>query len=368
MLPWRGIGMHRGNPLTSALAPLAGSGPAAAGAVIPAARALSGRQKAAIIVRLLVSEGAQLQLRDLPDDLQSALTEEIAAMRAVDRVTLRAVVEEFCGLIDSLGLGLGGGLDDALKLLDGQLSDSAAARLRQRAGSGVAPDPWERIAAVDADRLLPILDSESVEVGAVILSKLAVPKAADLLGRIPGDRARRLAYAVSLTSAVDPETVHRIGQALVSQLDAVVPVAFDTGPVERVGAILNFSPAATRDDVLTGLDETDASFAGQVRKAIFTFTHIPERIDPRDIPKIVRGVDQPILVTALAAAKGADAATVDFILANISQRLAGSLRDEIEAAGTVKDKDGEAAQGAVVMAIRTLEAAGDLALVTGEEA
>ena len=120
--------------------------------------------------------------------------------------------------------------------------------------------------------------------------------------------------------------------------------------------------------MLTGLDETDASFAGQVRKAIFTFTHIPERIDPRDIPKIVRGVDQPILVTALAAAKGADAATVDFILANISQRLAGSLRDEIEAAGTVKDKDGEAAQGAVVMAIRTLEAAGDLALVTGEEA
>ena len=35
--------------------------------------------------------------------------------------------------------------------------------------------------------------------------------------------------------------------------------AFDAGPVERVGAILNISPALTREDVLKGLDEADAS-------------------------------------------------------------------------------------------------------------
>ena len=44
--------------------------------------AVSGRQKAAIIVRLLLSEGGDLPLRNLPDHLQAALTEQIGSMRS----------------------------------------------------------------------------------------------------------------------------------------------------------------------------------------------------------------------------------------------------------------------------------------------
>ena len=78
-------------------------------------------------------------------------------------------------------------------------------------------DPWERLAGLSADILAPVLEEESVEVGAVMLSKLSTAKAAELLGKLPGDKARRIAYAVSLTGNVAPETVHRIGQALAAQ-------------------------------------------------------------------------------------------------------------------------------------------------------
>ncbi len=37
-------------------------------------------------------------------------------------------------------------------------------------------------------------------------------------------------------------------------MDGVPESVFDKGPAERVGAILNFSTAAAREDVLTGLD------------------------------------------------------------------------------------------------------------------
>jgi flagellar motor switch protein FliG len=47
---------------------------------------LSRRAKAAIVVRLLLNEGADLPLEDLPDDLQIALTQQMGAMRLVDRV------------------------------------------------------------------------------------------------------------------------------------------------------------------------------------------------------------------------------------------------------------------------------------------
>jgi flagellar motor switch protein FliG len=145
--------------------------------------------------------------------------------------------------------------------------------------------------------------------------------------------------------------------------------AFDGDPVERVGAILNVSPAFTREDVLKGLEETDAAFAEQVRRAIFTFIHIPERLAARDVPKLVRGVEPVALVTALAGAAG-DAAKLtaaEFILANMSQRMSQSLREEMEARGAVKEKDAELAMNAVITAVRQLEATGEIVLIREEE-
>ena len=85
--------------------------------------------------------------------------------------------------------------------------------------------------------------------------------------------------------------------------------------------------------------------------------------------KIIRALDQPVLVTALGACAGTPEleAACDHILTNISQRMAQGLREEMAALGSVKEKPGEEAQNAVIAAIRELEASGDLALNQDEE-
>ena len=125
-----------------------------------------------------------------------------------------------------------------------------------------------------------------------------------MLGRLPGAQARRIAYAVSQIGAIEPATVRRIGVSLADELDARPARAFDDEPVARVGAILNYSTAGTRDEVLEGLDETDKAFAEEVRKAIFTFANIPGRVAPRDIPRVLREVDQGALVNRACGRKG----------------------------------------------------------------
>ncbi|MFV2052324.1 flagellar motor switch protein FliG [Aliiroseovarius sp. YM-037] len=333
----------------------------------PSAR-LSRKQKAAIVVRILLAEGAKLSLENLPDALQVELTEQMGALRLIDRATLQQVVAEFVEELETVGLAFSGGIEEALSILDGTISPQTAGRMRKDVGLGAISDPWQRIAALDNDSLRPILEDESVEVAAVMLSKLNVSKSAELLGQIPGPRARRIAYAMSLTEAVTPEAVDRIGIALASQMDAQPISAFDVGPVERVGAILNFSPATTRDDVLEGLDETDADFASKVRRAIFTFENIPARIEPRDVPKIIRGVEQPVLLTALAAARaGAAPDATAFILENMSKRMAEQLEEELGEIGNIKESEGEAAMTAVIAEIRRLEADGEISLIAEED-
>jgi flagellar motor switch protein FliG len=205
-------------------------------------------------------------------------------------------------------------------------------------------------------------------VGAVLLAKLETRRAAELLSMLPGERARALSYAISKTGAVDPDTVRRIGLSLAAQLDAEPARAFPEGPVQRVGDILNAARSVTRDDVLEGLAEEDADFAAEVRRAIFTFANIPARVDPRDVAKIVKAVDPGALRTALAYAGGVDdlAAAHDFLLENMSKRMAENLREEIEDGDAPGEEAGEEAMAAVVATVRRHVDAGEIILLADQ--
>jgi flagellar motor switch protein FliG len=329
---------------------------------------LSRKQKAAIMVRFLLSEGADLDFRALPDSLQAELTRQIGEMRLVDRETLAEVVAEFAGQLEQIGVTFPHDLAGALTILDGRIHPRTAARLRSQAGVRQYADPWDRIRDMKAEALLPIFETEATEIAAVVLSKLEVPHAAEVLSLLPGDRARRITYAMSQTGAVTPDTVDRIGLSLAAQMDARPPRAFEDGPEKRVGAILNFSSSETRDTLLSALEGEDQDFAERVRKTIFTFKDIPKRISPLDVPKFTRAVDQGDLVAALSYAQATeDGEIAEFILTNLSSRMADSLRDEISEAGTIKPKAGEEAMTAVILAIRAQEEAGELEMIIEEE-
>ncbi len=335
-----------------------------------AARAaqLTRRQKAAIIVRLLVNEGADVPLCELPDPLQAELTQQMGAMRYVDRATLAEVVREFADELESIGLHFAGGIAGALSALDGKISPQTAARLRKEAGVRQTGDPWMRIRALPVDRLLEFIRSESTEVAAVLLSKLDTGRAADCLSKLPGPEARRITYAVSLTANVTPEAVDRIGLSLASQLDRDPVRAFTAAPVARVGAILDSSPAATREALLTELAREDAEFAGKLRRAIFTFENIAERVQSSDVPAITRELAPEVLARALAAAEARGLTpAAEFLLGNMSKRMAEGLREEMAELGAQKPKAAEAAMAEVVTAIRRLAESGKISLIQEEE-
>ncbi|WP_297341012.1 flagellar motor switch protein FliG, partial [Pseudophaeobacter sp.] len=219
----------------SAPAP-AGMGGMGGGSV--SAPKLSGKAKAAIVVRLLLNEGADIPIEDLPDELQMELTQQMGKMRLVDRETLYAVAAEFAEMLDNVGLTFPNGLAGALTAMDGRISRQTASRLRKEAGVRQFGDPWERLKALPPEDLASLAEAESIEVAAVLLSKLDTAKAAQMLVHLPGNVARQITYAVSHTSNVTPDTVDRIGLSLAGQVEARPDLAFATTPGQRVGAIL----------------------------------------------------------------------------------------------------------------------------------
>jgi flagellar motor switch protein FliG len=330
-------------------------------------RRLTSKQKAAVIVRLLLSQEVSPGLDRLSPAMQADLARAMGTLGAVDRATLARVVGEFTARLDGMAMAGPNGLQAALALLEPHISPIARDGLRAEAEAGDPSDPWTRLAGMEPDRLRPLLLGESAEVAAILLSKLGVAKAAMLLSDLPEDRAQVIAHAVSLTATVTPQMVDRIGAHLLRQMQDDPEPAFRASPVDRVGAILNSVGAGLRDALLSGLEARDAGFAGNVRRAIFTFEHIPKRVEPTDVPRILRRVEPDAVTRALAAALAAAPIAAEFLLENMSKRLAEQMRDEAETLGTPRSEDGEVAMAEVVTAIRALEEEGEIRLIPPED-
>ena len=251
--------------------------------------------------------------------------------------------------------------------MDGKITPQTAKKLREDAGVRLFEDPWDRIKGLDLDDLIEILDQETAEVAAVVLSKLDVPAAAKILAKMPGERARRITYAISMTAQVTPTAVDRIGQGILSQIDNRPEFAFVDLPERRIAVILTAANDALRDEVLEGLRDTDKDFADRVERSVFTFDSIPERIAQNDIAKAIKTVPQSDLVVAFAYARNIDRGEiVDYMLGAMSKRMVERIEDEVKDLGKVTRKDGQAAIAMLVSGIQSQIADGEVSFINAQ--
>ena len=289
-------------------------------------------------------------------------------MPTVNQSTLAEVISEFAHELDSLGLVFSDGLTGALSQLDGKIDPKTASKIRKEAGVRQVGDPWGTVGAMSLEQLEPILRAESNKVASVVLSKLDTSKAEELLGALPGDQTGHLIYAISLTENVTPNAVDEVGLSLVTQTSKNPERAFDATPAKRLGATLSVTTASIRDTLLSGLKEDDQTIGLSVRNAIFTFKDIPQRLNPTDITQCLRAVDKSVLAIALTSAEQTELTAVsNFVLENMSKRLADNLRADLAESGEIKVAEGESAMAQVMLEIRRLIDLGEIEMITPSE-
>lgn len=328
---------------------------------------LTPRQKAAVIVRLLAEDEGLAGLDQLDGETQSLLAEEMAGMNLIDRQTRDNVVSEFCDQLESVGIVFPGDLDGTLQMLEGKLSADTADRLQRLSAMMGRSDPWVRIAKLPKETLLLLANNEAPELVAAMLSKLPVSLASEVFSGLERERARIIAQTVALAGEQGPQSMKRIGQVLLQAADTLPDTSKTPKISGHMGEMLNFASADLREEVLDVLRDEDEDFAESVRRAIFIFAHIPDRIAAKDVARVVREVDQSVLIRALSGTAEEDVRAADFILSGLSQRLAGTLREEIETQGKVSQKQVEKAGAEIIAVIRRLVSEDELKLISTDD-
>ncbi|MEM1382411.1 MAG: FliG C-terminal domain-containing protein [Pseudomonadota bacterium] len=337
-------------------------------ALQPGSEELTRQQKAAVILGVLGVDMASPILEQLDEGCLRSFAQAMSKLRRVEADTVRGVIAEFLAELEEHHNIVRGGVGTTRAVLEPIVNENTLNRLLDDVDAPSVNNVWKKLAKVSEEALADFLSREHPQTAAVVLSKMSSEHAARVLNKLTPERVRDIVVGITKTQSLDPHVIEAIG-ASVSR-DFLSGHQHDgprRNPAERVGGIMNYTTLEIRNFVLGHIEEHQPEFADEVKRKMFTFEDIPKRVETRDVAAIARNLDQETLLRALILAETNAQEVQDYVLGNISSRVAEQLREEMRAIGKVRKKDGEDAQTAFVRVIREMEGRGELKLVAPDE-
>jgi flagellar motor switch protein FliG len=329
-----------------------------------AATRLPGRRKAAVLMAALGSERAAGVMQHLREEEIEGLSLEMAKLSPVGAETTESIFTELAAVTREGSAEVTGGIDFARDVLERALGPERAAELLGRLSTVIEMRPFEFLRRTPPEQIVAFLRTESPQTMALVIANLHTTLAAQVLARLPEALQPDIALRIARMGDTSPKVIQQVEEVMRQKLMTVVQQEYSTaGGVKSLAEILNHADRPTERNVLDTLAGTDQDLAEQVRRMLFVFEDIV-KLDERAIQQVLREADQKDLVLAL---RGVPDPVKEVVLANMSERGAAMLQEEMEIQQPQRKRDVDEAQGRIVAVVRRLEEAGTIVLSGGEE-
>jgi flagellar motor switch protein FliG len=330
---------------------------------LPAPRALTGRQKLAVVCMAVGPEVASRLTASFTAEETETLSLEIAQASRVDAAVLADVLAEWVESALSAATLTTGGLEFAREVLTRAYGRPRAEQIIARIQAQLADTAGlHRLRKADPQQLAATLRGEHPQTAALVMSHLDPAQTAAMLRELPGAFGADVLYRMAKMEKVSPEMLQLIERALSSEADLSFQRGMSAaGGPAAVAAVLNLVNGALEKELLEGVGERDAALCEQIQNLMFVFEDLIS-LDDKSLQRLLREVEAKQLALAL---KAASAELKQRILGAMSQRAVGALTEEMEFMGPVKMRDVEAAQTAIVTQVRRLEETGEIVLSAG---
>ncbi len=318
---------------------------------------IAGVRKTAILLVSLDRETAGEILKHLDEAAVETVSREIARVGTISVAERQQIVEEFHALALARSYSEAGGLAYAKALLSESLPAGDARRIIDQIEQQFYAKPFHFLQKAQAESLLTFIIDEHPQTIALILAHLPSDKASEILTGLSDEKKVEVVSRISRMEQTSPEVIKEVEFSLEQRLSGLMADGLQrVGGVESVAEMLNKSDRSTEKGILESLDQQDPELVEQIRRLMFVFEDIL-LVNDRGVQAFLKEVETPDLVLALRTA------TDDLkekIFANMSERAAQNIKEEMEYMGPVRLSDVEIAQQRIVDVVRRLEEAGEI--------
>lgn len=324
--------------------------------------ALSGKQKAAILLISLGPDVSAKVYKHLSEEEIERLSLEISSVKKVDSEMKEEVLEQFHQTALAQDYISQGGIGYAKTVLEKAFGKQEASEIINRLTSSLQVRPFDFARKADPQQLLNFIQNEHPQTIALILSYLDPEQAGQILSSLTEDVQADIAKRIATMDSTSPEIISQVEQVLEKNISSALMDDYtQTGGIQAVVEVLNGVDRSTERTILDALEIQDPELAEEIKKRMFVFEDIVI-LDNRAIQRVIREVENEDLRLAL---KVASDEVKDIIFKNMSQRMTETFQDEMEYMGPVRLKDVEEAQTRIVAAIRRLEDVGEIVIARG---
>src|SRR4051794_27895762 len=319
------------------------------------AKALTGIEKAAVLLVAIGEERAGEIFRYLGESEVEALSLQIAKSRKVSNEVCRDVLGEAVETVLAEEYIAEGGVEYARSILERSLGANRAEEVIGRLAATIERRPFEFLRRTPPEQIHVFLRNESPQTIALVIANLHTTLASQVLAQLEPDDQAEVARRVAKMAETRPEVVSQVETVMRQKLSNVIAQEYaQAGGVKSLADILNHSDRTTERNVLDELAKTESELAEEVRLLLFTFEDVV-KLDDRSIQMVLKEVDQKDLAIAL---RGVSDDVRARIFSNMSERGAELLREEIDFQPPQRKRVIEEARGRSVGVGRRLGGAG----------
>lgn len=214
---------------------------------------------------------------------------------------------------------------------------------------------WDQLSSRDGNANAALIQNESPQVIAVILSKLAPQAAANTVRALPRATATEALHRLLNLGDIRPTALNAIENSLADQIAKPGAQSKKTGH-EHLARIFDGLGGRVEQDLLSALDKTEPGSSEKIRALMFTFDDLSS-LDPASMQTVLASIDRAALILALKDAKPETAST---FFNNMTQRAGELLRNEIQGSGPVRRSEIQTARAEIVALARTMVKRGDI--------
>lgn len=322
-------------------------------------RELSGRQKAALLLIALDVEVASEVFKNLdPRDVEQ-ISAEITQVRNTPSKTVDEVLIEFHSMVTAREYVLEGGLEYAQQILEKSFGYNKAVEIIEKVKNITTLKGFDVLKRADSTQLINFLNKEHPQTIALILTHLSPEQTANALMELPTELRTEVAYRIATLGKISPQTLKRI-EKVVDEMAGMTmsQTVGKIGGTKTLAQILNRVKVSYSKEILNEMMNLDQDIASEIKRQMFLFEDLIG-IQDKDLQKVLREIDRKDLTLSL---KITDEKLKDKIFANMSERAAELLKEELEYMGMVKLKEVEAAQARIIDVVKSLEESGEISL------
>jgi flagellar motor switch protein FliG len=338
--------------------------PAKAEALRQEMAAMSGSQRAAVLMLLLGEQQAAEIVKFLDPKEVQALGGAMVSVADLSQEAVNQVLDDFVMTIKkqtSIGLGT---TDYVEKVFKRALGDDKAASVLGRILPGQSTKGLDILQWMDARAIADMIRGEHPQVCAIILSVLEHEVAADVLLFLPEENRSEVIQRVASLETVQPSAMAELEAIMKKQFSSSSNAASSSfGGIKAAAKIMNATKTALEAQVMGGLEKLDAELMMKIQDNMFTFDNLLS-VDSKGIQVLMRNVEPDMLMIAL---KGANEGVRTKFLENMSERARGMFIDDMNAKGLLRIADVEDAQKTIMRIARKLSDSGDLVLGGGAD-